>query len=262
MEHDLNLLFRTAAKNAAGSWTSALEPEDVEQELWTWYLAGKGTPQMLGKLSFIDAVKYATSHAHKILSADVKASYIASGAALYSSDAVKATLKGESAHEDLQRILPIAMKSLERRHIGYAEAIRSRYQDGLIPDENRYKQLLKHAHIALTEEVNKVNRTELAAYDKHEARLQRQIDPDRRGKSGGVSNPTADIALLLIDHPAERAAFYEEGFSPRFVKSEPSAATEWNIFDHEFQGMERLALYRAMVYPDLYPKERTEGCWE
>jgi hypothetical protein len=255
---DLSKVFRKAAKAAHAKWVTTLEPDDVENALWVWYLEN---PYVCRKFESFDnqteAIKYATNQANNILGADVSDSYVFSGQAVYSIESVKDSLKVRSTNTDLNRIMPVAMERLRSRNHRYATALESRYVLMVIPQSNAESQTLKDAHRALTEIVNQVQRDEARDHDKkHDIR----IDPSTRKGSGGLSDPTASIALALIDNPAEREAFYESDPLPvtHGVISEPSPNPVWNIFDHDLQGMARLDNYRASVCPELYPNERAD----
>lgn len=278
MVKSVDWAFRTAARNASHSWVSALEPEDVVQELWAWYLERPYVIRRFDEMDRTEALKYATKQANNIYSADVKASYIASGSVTYSSDAVKAALKGTSEHWDLERLLPLGMDALRRRYIEFADALEGRYRDNKVPATNAESQVLKRAHQAITEEINQIHRDELVAWDKNKLKADRELDPDLRQQQGDTGDPTGNIALTLMDNPEEREAFYapddfqcdskvipvvtelgeatQRVFTQRYVPTAEDAAPWLNIFDSVFQAMPRLDLYRANVYPDLYPHER------
>jgi hypothetical protein len=245
----LDKVFRHAAKGALVEWGIEGEVDDLTQNLWEWYQETPSTQRKMADLSDPERITTARRRGHQLISGGVLAGNLASGKVVYSTDSVREALEGLSTNKYLLEILPEARQSLEERNPGQAEALRSRYEDGIYPVEPG-KSVLKRAVKALTNEVN----VRYLTSDDGGVGRREQAAPNVRKRSGGYSDPTAGIALALMDNPDEREAFYEEW---EFDYAEPVDAAEFpvNIMDSVFNGMPRSEFYRAQVFPELFPHE-------
>ncbi|QGH78745.1 RNA polymerase sigma factor [Mycobacterium phage Miko] len=199
--HDI---FRRAARDALFAWKqdeSGLE--DLVNDIWVWYLESPETQRKLQAIEPHEAQKSVKNRALQILSGQMLNSNLFNGRNLYSAESVKDALKGRSTNRYLVDILPVALKELEEQNAKYAEALRKRYVDGIIPRGAASDELL-HAHRSITEHVNVIAIT--AGVDA-EGNLtegpgsRHSVFPETRTSKGGDhSDPTADMALGLIYH--------------------------------------------------------------
>lgn len=223
---ELQDVFVKAATSAvrdwfAGQWNLHTEEiRDLTQDLWVWYLERPETQAKMAGLSFPEAVETAKRAAWQQLSRNTLDGNNFRGKNLFSSDAVKEALKGDSSNKYLMTILPAALEQLQHdderadHDRGYAEAIRKRYVDGKVPVSQSSEQIhLSRAVKVLTEEVNVTYIT--TDVDKIGSRT--VVFPNTRKFKGGYSDPTGDMAAQLIDRPYEfetgadiRPHFYEQ----------------------------------------------------
>lgn len=195
-------IFLKAARSALAVWDLDDDLEDLIQDLRLWYLERPSTQEKLAQLSKPEAITTVRKIASQILSGKVLAGNTFKGDSLYSSDAVKQALRGESSNKYLLEILPICIDRLNNRNPGQAEAIRIRYDDGVVPEQGSDNALLVRAVKSLTEEVNVLYLT----LNDNEVKA---VRPDARRSKGQYSDPTANIALMLIDHPEMRDDYLE-----------------------------------------------------
>lgn len=213
-------IFRKAAEKALlewhkGQWDRQRDGlDELTQDLWVWYLESPSVQQKLQQSDpflVLDLIHKAAIRrlAERALSSDVF-----EGKALYSGTSVQSALKGASSNKYLNRILPAALRNLDKKSPRYAEAIRSRYTDGLVPESRSKEQvLLSRAVESLTQEVNVIYlTTEPKGIGSSAA-----VFPESRKRKGEHSDPTGNIALTLIEHPEMREAFYEETPLPEFL---------------------------------------------
>lgn len=199
----INKIFQRATRKALVGWDTDLEDTELINELWAWYLESPYVQKKFDELSEGELVKYARRQAINLLSRSAKDNDLFGNRGRYSSDAVKAALVGRSTNRYLKLILPLALRALDKQNAGYAEAIRVRYEDGVVPASRSAEQVrLSRSVKSLTSHVNIITLTSGAGVEG--PRLRKPIDPDVR-RSGGVhSDPTANIALLLLEHPELR----------------------------------------------------------
>jgi len=176
----------------------------------------------------------------------------------YSIESVKDELKGVSTNRRIVDLLPDAMKALDVRHAAYSEALRSRYLDEVIPEQGADAQLLTDAHRAITDEVNRLNRGDWVFRDGPS--LKNAVPAEERKGKGATSDPTADMAIAVMSSAEARDVFYGEipayGLNVQLIH-EPTPNPVWSIFDDDFRDMPGVHSYRASVFPDLYPNERS-----
>lgn len=206
----INKIFQKATRKALVGWETDLDGTELINELWAWYLERPYVQKKFEELGEGELVKFARRQTINMLSAEAKSNDLFGNKGRYSSDSVRAALRGESTNRYLGSILPTALNNLGRKNAGQAEAIRLRYTDGLVPAPSSAEAAkLKRAVKSLTEHVNIIALT-AGVGGKEGPRLRRPIDPDVRSSGGVHSDPTANIALALIDHPELREEFLEE----------------------------------------------------
>ncbi|AXQ63145.1 DNA binding protein [Mycobacterium phage ChampagnePapi] len=259
-------VMEAAAKSALVTWGREGGLDDLVQDLWVWYLERPATQRKLEELSKPEAIATVRRAAIQILTEQVLAGNKFNGRNLYSSEAVKDVLKDRSNNRYLKDIMPTAMAALEKQHAVYAEALRSRYDDGVIPQDGPSQDALKNAHKAITEHVNIIV---ITAGDVSSAAVQAET----RQSSGGRSDPTADAAIALIEKGDEELELTDqEGnvtgtttyrtelanvFDDWITQSTgDSSEVRLDIFDGMFNGDDRMAMYRAQVFPELFPDEK------
>lgn len=259
-------VVEAAAKSALVTWGREGGLDDLVQDLWVWYLERPATQRKLEELSKPEAIATVRRAAIQILTEQVLAGNKFNGRNLYSSEAVKDVLKDRSNNRYLKDIMPTAMAALEKQHAVYAEALRSRYDDGVIPQDGPSQDALKNAHKAITEHVNIIV---ITAGDVSSAAVQAET----RKSSGGRSDPTADAAIALIEKGDEELELTDqEGnvtgtttyrtelanvFDDWITQSTgDSSEVRLDIFDGMFNGDDRMAMYRAQVFPELFPDEK------
>lgn len=238
---ELNRKFKRAATSALVAWKGNFnrdELSDLINDLWQWYLE---RPSVRNKLDNADSSLFqalARKHAITLLSMEANKYDVFSGRVMYSSEAVKAALSGEPQHKYLLEILPVAMDRLVERHEQYADALKRRFIDGIIPKQGTEAQRVTNAVKALTEEVNVIALTTRAK--QHEGPGSRKkivfreddddfdgeggeyvevdetkeggggLDPASIRGKGTHGDPTGNLALALIEKPELREdAYYE-----------------------------------------------------
>lgn len=241
--------MRRAAAKAVYEWANPpMSRDELIQQLWVWYLERPSRQRMLAELPQAEAVRVVKRTALQLLSKATLAANAFAGKDLYSSEAVKAALKGDAGNRYLASVLPVAFTELERRNVRYAEALRSRYERGQIPTPGPAAKTLTDAHRALTEEVNLlVLTTDHAKGPGSKA----AVYPETRRVSGDTSDPTADLALALMGRPAERDEYLRGaglGIPVKPVDGERKTQPP-NIFDPAFNS--GASMYRGWVFPDL-----------
>ncbi|AHG24275.1 sigma-K factor [Mycobacterium phage Benvolio] len=214
-------IIRRGARKALFAWKQDdSELDDLTNDLWVWYLERPGTQRKMAKLTANEAVETVKLAALQMLSGKQLASNEFNGRNLYSSEAVKEALSGTSTNRYLVDILPLAMKALDNQNESYAEAIRSRYDDGISPQDKSGQNALVRAHKALTDHVNVIAITAGVDADGNVTEgpgSRHAVFPETRPTSGGHSDPTADIAILLIEHPELRDDYLYESPLPEFL---------------------------------------------
>lgn len=210
-------VLKAGAKTALREWFNGKFQEqeqalaDLVNDLWVWYLE---SPSVQAKVQESDLKLARTVVARKALqqlAGDALQSDLFQGKSLYSTDAIKDGLKNMSTNKYLKAILPLAMESVQHRDDqtpgrGYAEAIRSRYDDGEVPSRGTPQVRLTRAVKSLTDEVNVMYLTT----EDEGAGSSNAVFPGLRKAKGGHSDPTGNTALLLMDDAELRANYLEE----------------------------------------------------
>lgn len=216
MTDNIQSVIEKAAKSALFSWKQNTHgAEDLTHDLWVWYLERPGTQAKLAEADEPLARRLVYKAALQILAKRALDSDEFQGRNLYSSDSVRAALRGESNNHYLLDILPLALKTLDKQNAGQAEAIRARYIDGIVPEtDSADKAKLRRAVKSLTQQVNIIAIT--AGFDSNgnvsEGPGSRSaVFPEtRRSKNSGHSDPTGDTAVMLIEHPELRDEYLRE----------------------------------------------------
>lgn len=227
-------VFERAAAGALIEWGIEGELDDLVQELWVWYLERPSVKRKLCRLSEPEQITTVKMHAHQIISEKVLSGNVSTGKVVYSVDSVKEALKGRSTNKHLLDLLPLAMRQVQKRddaiedsgkYRGYAEAIRSRYEDNVVPPQGKDHHKLSHAVKALTDEVNVLYLTTNA----EGVGCRSSVFPESRRKTGVHGDPTANIALTLIENPDVRDAYLEELPLDLFLKGEHAQPVRWDV---------------------------------
>lgn len=253
---------RSASQIHERSWSSAVsadQVEDVVQELAYNYLA---KPHFR---SILDSCKNA-GHRYSIIKPLLHSLFaetcaderLATNQETYSIESVKDFFKGRSENKHLLALMPEALQDLETRHAPYAESLKSRYFYGIVPEQGADQTRLRDAHRVITDEVNRLNRGDWVFRDGPS--LSNAVPAEERKGKGATSDPTADMALAVMASVEAREVFYgeDETYSiPVRRITEPTPNPAWSIFDDDFRDMPGVHSYRASVFPELYPNERS-----
>jgi hypothetical protein len=230
-----NEVFRKAASRAVAEWGRDGEAfKDLVQNLWVWYLESPGTQRKLASSDEFLARRLVYKAALQILAGEAIDDDTFCGRPLYSVDSVKDALKGESTNRHLPELLMLGMDAVQHKdeesensddHRGYAEAIRSRYEDGVIPDRGSAQVRLVRAIKSLTEEIN-------VLYLTANARGRDAMFPELRKRNGDHSDPTGEIACTLIEHPELREEFYPQLSVDLLLKGAHAQPIRWDVQRH------------------------------
>ncbi|EHB47643.1 hypothetical protein MycrhDRAFT_5769 [Mycolicibacterium rhodesiae JS60] len=234
MSEEIDRAFKKAARSALVAWKGEFN-DDVEltNDLWVWYLERPSARRKLASVSGAEAHRIVRHAALQMLSQKMLASNEFNGRNLYSSESVRDALSGESTNRYLVDILPLAMESLSAQNAGQAEAVKSRYEDGVLPAQNSAAQsLLKKAVKSLTEHVNIIVITAGVDADGNVSEgpgSRHAVFPEgRKAQGDGHSDPTGDMAMSLIavgDEPIPLCAMTKDrrpirGDNGRFLDSD------------------------------------------
>ncbi|AOT24972.1 hypothetical protein PBI_KALPINE_52 [Mycobacterium phage Kalpine] len=211
----MEAIFRKSAKAALFAWKQSDEGiDDLVNDLWVWYLERPGTQKKLQEADEFLARRLVYKAALQFLAGQSLDGDMFNGKTLYSSDNVKDALLGVSTNRYLVDILPRALEALANLNERQAESIRIRYDDGEVPPRGSAAEaMLKRAVKALTEHVNVIAITAGVDADGNVTEgpgSRHSVFPETRPTSGGHSDPTADIAILLIEHPEVRDDYLYE----------------------------------------------------
>ena len=206
-------LFRKAATRALtewepGQWDRQREDvDDLTNDLWVWYAERPETQRKFGEMQPWQVQKSAYKAALQILAGQALDMDKFKGRSLYSSEAVRSALLGQSTNRYLLSILPYALSRLDQRNPGQREAIRSRYEDKVVPPRGSAGEaVLRRAVKSLSDELNVIYlSSEGDCVGSRAATF-----PESRKRVGVHSDPTGSIAMHLLEHPELRAAYFAE----------------------------------------------------
>ena len=238
--------------------------DDLAQDIAVRVYESPGTQLKLGALSDPEIVQSLKHLGSQIMSTQVLSSNVFNDRNLYSSTSIKDALLGRSTNRYLMDILPLAMEALGDQNEGHAEAIRIRYEDGVVPQDNAPQQELKRAVKSLTEHVNVIAITAGVDADGNVSEgpgSRHSVFPGLRKAKGNHSDPTGEMAMSLINaDPEVREAFYEHHVPSEIPVSLKAASSELSyppsIFDGAFNGMPGSEMYRAEVAPEMFPDQK------
>lgn len=257
---EVNSTLQKAAKRALMEWGRDDSPDDLTQDLWVWYLERPATQERFATDDEFLCRQLAYLAALQILAGQSLSSDTFNDKALYSSESVKDALKGRSTNRYLIDILPRAMAALAAKNEGQAEAIRSRYDDGVIPKGSDADMLTK-AHKSLTEHVNIIAIT--AGVDAEGKTTtgpgsRSAVFPEtRKAKGNHHSDPTGEMAMALLAAEGDvREAFFENDWVVDLTTEYEEHLAPLSIFDGTFNGMAGSEMYRAQVVPELFPGQK------
>ena len=218
----INRIFQKATRKALVGWETDINTTELINELWAWYLERPYVQKQFEELSEAKLVGFARRQAINLLSQGAKDRDLFESRNIYSSDSIKAALSGNLKSGYLSSILPFAMDALDSKNAGYAEAIRIRYEDGVVPPKSGGEAMkLSRAVKALTQHVNIIALT--AGDGNGKPKLRRPVDPSNRSAGGVHSDPTANIALMILDHPELRDEALFELPLNEFIKGKGNA---------------------------------------
>lgn len=209
-------IINKAAKSALFSWRQSEDGlEDLVNEVWVWYLESPATQEKLSTADVPLARKLVYKAALQILAKSSLSADRFNGRNIYSSDNIKDALRKQSNNRYLLDILPRALKALSEQNAGQAEAIRTRYEDGVVPARGSAAEAkLKRSVKSLTENVNIIAITAgVDAYGNvNEGPGSRSaVFPEtRRAKGARHPDPTGETAIMLIEHPELRDEYLRE----------------------------------------------------
>lgn len=252
--YEVGKVFDWTAARALSLWETLLSAEDVVQELWVWYLGSPAIQATFAGLQPRQRYKYAMTGANQILSKRALAADTFNNRALYSGDSIREALEGTSTNPYLVDILPLALDALNERNPDQAEAIRSRYTDGVVPVEPG-KSVLKRAIKSLTDELNV---TYLTTTHNEGKGSRNSVFPDSVKRKGAHGDPTGEIAMTLLEQPELRGEYLDDDGWDEIPTGlgDDAADIPPNIFDGAFNGMGGSEMYRAAVMPDLFPEAK------
>lgn len=206
--YQIQKIFDYAAKAACVEWGRPDLSKDLVNDLWVWHLETPAIQKRMAEDDELLAKTLVRKRAVQLLVRQALDGDIASGKALYSSEAIKDHLKGGRRNRYLSTVIVFAMENLNP---GYAEAIRSRFTDGVVPEQGAESVRLTRAIRSLTEQVNVIVITAGMAGGKNAATAadegpgtRGRVFPGARKPSGVHSDPTGDTVVLLQAHPELR----------------------------------------------------------
>lgn len=204
----VNRIFQKATRKALIGWEADFETTELINELWAWYLESPYIQGKFDELTEAKLVQFSRRQAINLLSREVKDRDLFTAKTMFSSNAVKKALKHPGGRSYLAHIMPYAMTSLGKKKPAYAEALRSRYIDDVVPADKSGQNKLTRAHKALTEHLNII--AIVSGDGSNKPRLRKPVDPYNRSQGGVHSDPTANIAIMLIEKPElEEDVLYE-----------------------------------------------------
>lgn len=224
--NDIEKLMEQGAKSALFSWSQSNEgADDLVNELWVWYLESPATQKKLQESDRNLARKLVYKAGLQILAKKALGDDEFYGRTLYTTENVKDALADLSTNRYLKAILPTAMEDLEKQNPTYAGYVKDRYEYGVVPPRGPQQYGLSRAIKSLTEHVNVLAITAdmKGPGSKRDMQQKRSFSPndehpDLIRAKGEHSDPTANIAIMLVEHPELRDEYLHEEPITEFTK--------------------------------------------
>lgn len=161
---EIKSAIRRAVSSVAFQWPDVIEQDDLEQELWVWYLERPSAQAKLGAADKSERHKLLVRQGHLIASRKNQENLRFAQEFTYTIDDVKNVLAGKDRRDDSLDDLDEAMNLLRERNADYAEAIKSKYGDHLTPSGRTESNRLYQAHLVLTDLMNQVYRDKASGF--------------------------------------------------------------------------------------------------
>lgn len=166
---------RKAARSVAFQWPDVLTAEEAEQELWVRLMETQTSIDKLRNFDDRQRLNALIEMGHQIANKLLTEEMIASGNFRYCVNTVKGILKDAAEQErdpEAKKVTKSAlldmtrgMEVLRERNAGYADAISSRYREGVVPDKGTAQVRLSRALTALTTCMNREYKRKYATRD-------------------------------------------------------------------------------------------------
>jgi hypothetical protein len=279
---DLDETLRAAARQALHDWGRPIDDlEDLVQDSWTFYLERPSVQTFISRANTEtgrrrvfynlkqgkDGKMVRAGIMSQIISGEQAATNVFRGDDVVSQDEIRDWLLGKSTNKGLGRLIQAGLDQVEQQHVEYREAIRDRFERGIVYGraDLAASKVLSRALKALTEAVNQ----------KMIAEGGRSAITSRPGKGGSASptsrrgskyaDPTADLALGFIaggdiEHEVYdgTTTTYRQEFEMETIPigaGTSGGRAEWlDLFEGSIN--DRTDMYRAQVFPELYPDEK------
>ncbi|QLF84450.1 hypothetical protein SEA_TOPANGA_50 [Mycobacterium phage Topanga] len=190
--NELLPVIKRAARNVAYQWPGVVEADDVEQSICVRLLESEGSVEKIIAMDQMAKYRAIVGMGHQIASQERTDYAHYKGAYRYSVNEVKQLLKSGALKEhdegvnavdyseekvstgksEPTTLIPVqvtdlraALKLLADRNENYAVALINRYRLDEIPQTQRDKDALKNGTTALTNEMNRVRRTDHVTRD-------------------------------------------------------------------------------------------------
>jgi hypothetical protein len=261
-EEELGEDIKFAVTRVLHNWARPLdERDDLVQEVWQWYLARPSTQAIVANRTHRTGRRNIFyKGAQQILSAQQDKDAMFHKDVVYSSDAVRDWLLGDSTNKYLGKMIQVGLDKLSDE---YREVIRDRFERGNIPKQGAENARMVRALRTLTEYTNAAF-GESQETDPKKKRAS-SVQADKRRAEGGYNDPTAKLAFAMIsagDQPIELqdggTTTMRELFEEETLVAGPGTTgghVEWlDLFEGEIN--DRTDMYRAQVFPELYPNEK------
>ena len=161
---ELQRVIRRAARTAAYSWDGVVEADDIEQELWEWYLSRPSVQENLSTKTEDEAYSTFVWHANRV-AADVHQSNLRFAADFeYSVDDARAVISGEDRRHESLDDLEYAMDALRAKNPDQAEILKAKFGLGEVMGTGARRMLLYRALENLTDLMNKSYRDKSARF--------------------------------------------------------------------------------------------------
>ncbi|QHB41234.1 hypothetical protein SEA_CHUPACABRA_51 [Mycobacterium phage Chupacabra] len=190
--NELLPVIKRAARSVAYQWPGVVEADDVEQSICVRLLESEGSVEKIRAMDQMATYRAIVGIGHQIASQERTDYAYYKGAYRYSVNEVKSLLSGGALKEhdegvnaldyseekvstgktEPTTLIPVqvtdlraALKLLAERNELQATALVKRYRLDEFPEGDAAKSVLKRAHVALTDEMNRVRRTDHVTRD-------------------------------------------------------------------------------------------------